>query len=381
METALPSDRPTALTVSQLVATICGTVEGLGQVWVKGEVTSLRVHGSGTWYFSLSDKRSTIRCSMWKTYNIKVGAPPPEGTEVYALGGPTVFEKRGELNLPVVVMLPTSGIGQAQLAKERVRAALEKDGLFDPDRKRRFPAHPRRIAVVTSLDGAALHDMITVTRRRWRSVRLYLVPAQVQGVEAPAALVRALGVVNRLTKVELCVIGRGGGSREDLGTFDDERVCRAVAALRVPCMSAVGHETDVSLTDLVADGFAPTPSAAMERLLPDLEETVRHAESLASRLAHGLGRRAGLLAARLLRSGDRMQVAMSRRLQQPRTRLERYAGQLEALSPLKVLGRGYSVARLPDGTVVRRTAQLPAGTGFTLRVNDGDVAARSESGQ
>ena len=316
---------------------------------------------------------------MWKTYNTKVGAPPPEGTEVYALGGPTVFEKRGELNLSVVVMLPTAGIGQAQLAKERVRAALEKDGLFDPARKRRFPAYPRRIAVVTSLDGAALHDMITVTRRRWRSVRLYLVPAQVQGAEAPAALVRALGVVNRLTKVDLCVIGRGGGSREDLGTFDDERVCRAVAALRVPCMSAVGHETDVSLTDLVADAFAPTPSAAMERLLPDLEETVRHAESLASRLAHGLSRRTGLLAARLLRSGDRIQVAMNRRLQDPRARLDRYAGQLEALSPLKVLGRGYSVARLPDGTVVKRTAQLPGGTAFALRVSDGDVEARSLS--
>ena len=346
---------------------------------MKGEVASLRVHGSGHWYFTLKDQRSSVRCTMWKTYNVKTGTPPPEGAEVYVLGAPTIFDKRGELCLSVVVLLSTSGIGQAQLAKERVRSALDKDGLFDPSRKRAFPLFPRRIAVVTSPDGAALHDIITVTRRRWRSVRLYLIPAQVQGADAPRALVRALAVVDQLTRVELCVIGRGGGSKEDLAAFDDERVCRAVAALRVPCMSAVGHETDVSLTDLVADAYAPTPSAAMERVLPDLGDTMRHAESLASRLAHGLRRRTALVSARLGRSGDRLQVAMRRRMEEPRSRLDRYAGQLEALSPLKVLGRGYSVARLENGRVVRRKADLPPGTGFTLTVSDGDIDAKTLS--
>jgi exodeoxyribonuclease VII large subunit len=315
---------------------------------------------------------------MWKTYNVNTGTPPPEGAEVYAFGSPTVFEKRGELSFSVVVLLSTAGIGQAQLAKERVRSALDQDGLFDPSRKRPFPLFPRRIAVVTSLDGAALHDIITVTRRRWRSVRLYLVPALVQGADAPRALVRALAVVNQLTRVELCVIGRGGGSREDLAAFDDERVCRAVAALRVPCMAAVGHETDVSLTDLVADAYAPTPSAAMERVLPDLDDTMRHAESLASRLAHGLRRRTALVSARLARSGDRIQVALGRRLEEPRSRLNRFAGQLEALSPLKVLGRGYSVARLEGGRVVRRKADLPPGTAFELTTNDGEIAAHAD---
>lgn len=280
--------------------------------------------------------------------------------------------------MSVVVLLPTSGIGLAQQARERVKAALEKDGLLDPERKRSFPQFPSRIAVVTSADGAAIRDIITVTRRRWRSVSLLVVPAKVQGAEAPETLVRALAAVNRLERVDLCIIGRGGGSKEDLSAFDDERVCRAVAALRMPSISAVGHETDVSLTDLVADARAATPSAAVERVLPDRGDTLRHVESLASRLAHGLRRRTALVSALLARSGDRIQVAMGRRLEEPRSRLDRYAGQLEALSPLKVLGRGYSVARLADGVVIRRRADLPTGVPFTLRISDGDVAARSE---
>jgi exodeoxyribonuclease VII large subunit len=382
METNLPSNRPTALTVSQLVSTLRRSVEGAtGQVWVKGEVTSFKAYGSGHWYFSLCDPQSAIRCVMWKTYTVKVGAPVANGTQVYALGTPTVWEERGELRMSVQVLLPTAGIGLAQLARERVRAALEKDGLLEPSRKRSFPQFPSRIAVVTSADGAALRDIIIVTRRRWPQVTLLVVQATVQGAEAPKALVRALALVNRIPRLDLCIIGRGGGSKEDLSAFDDERVCRAVAALRPPCISAVGHETDISLTDLVADARAATPSAAVERALPDRGDTLRHVHSLAARLAHGLRRRTALVAARLARSGDRIQVAMSRRLQDPRARLEQYAGQLEALSPLKVLGRGYSLARLPDGTVVRRTAQLPGGTAFTLRVSDGDVAARSDAGQ
>jgi exodeoxyribonuclease VII large subunit len=374
-----PSGRPTALTVSELVASLRRSVEGsTGQVWVKGEVTSFKAYGSGHWYFSLCDPQSAVRCVMWKTYTARVGAVVADGTEVYALGSPTVWEERGELRMSVQVLLPTAGIGLAQLARERVRAALEKDGLLEPSRKRSFPPFPARIAVVTSSDGAALRDIIIVTRKRWPAVRLLLIPAKVQGQEAPAALCRALAIVNRLEGIDLCIIGRGGGSKEDLTAFDDERVCRAVAALRVPSISAVGHETDISLTDLVADARAATPSAAVERALPDLGETLRHLQSLASRLGHGLRRRTGLVSARLARSGDRIQVAMGRRLQAPRGRLEQCAAQLEALSPLKVLGRGYSVARLPDGRVARRTADLPAGTPFRLSVADGQVRARSD---
>lgn len=376
---ALPPDRPTALSVTELVHHLKSAVEGAtGQVWVKGEVSSLKAYGSGHWYFTLRDPVSAIRCVMWKTYTEKVGRQPPDGTEVYALGTPTVWEERGELRLQILVLLPTSGIGLQQLAREKTRAALEKDGLLDPLRKRQLPPFPRTIAVVTSKDGAAIRDIITVTLNRWPSVRLLIVPAKVQGEEAPSDLVRALAIVNRLPEADLCIVGRGGGAREDLLAFDDERVCRAVAALRVPTISAVGHETDVSLTDLVADVRAATPSAAAERAVPDRADLIRNAGSLATRLAHGLRRRTGLVAARLARSGDRIQVAMGRRLAEPHAVLDRVAGQLEALSPLRVLARGYSVARLGDGRVARRRAELPPGTAFTLRVSDGDVPSRSE---
>ena len=378
---AVPPDRPSAFSVTELIHQLKSAVEGaLGQVWVKGEVSSLKVYGSGHWYFTLRDPESAIRCVMWKTYTAKVGPQPPDGTEVYALGNPTVWEERGELRLQIFVLLPTTGIGLQQLVREKTRAALERDGLLDPARKRPLPEFPRVIAVVTSKDGAALRDVMTVTRSRWPSIRLLIVPAKVQGEEAPTDLVRALGVVNRLPGLDLCIVGRGGGSREDLLAFDDERVCRAVAALRVPSISAVGHETDISLVDMVADRRAATPSAAAELAVPDRADVLRHAGSLAARMAHGLRRRTSLVAARLARSGDRIQAAMGRRLAEPRATLDRIAGQLDALSPLRVLARGYSVARLRDGQVARRRGDLPPGTPFTLRVSDGDVPSRAEPG-
>jgi exodeoxyribonuclease VII large subunit len=367
----------TALSVSELVQGIRMAVEGFRQVWVKGEVSSLKSYGKGDWYFTLRDETSCIRCVMWKTYTEKVKVPPDEGTEVYVLGNPTIWDKKGELRMPVVVMLPTAGVGLQQLAKEKTREALARDGLFAPERKRPLPEFPAAIAVVTSHDGAALHDMIVIARRRWPRVRLLLVPTQVQGSDAPRALVRALAVADRLP-VDLCIVGRGGGAREDLLAFDDETVCRAISGLRVPCISAVGHETDIPLADLVADLRAPTPSAAIELALPDREEWLRHLGALGNRLAHGLSRRTGRLTERLERVSDRLSTAIARRVSLPQTRVERLAAQLEALSPLRVLGRGYAVARVEGGRVVRRVADLPPGTAFTLRVWDGEVRSRSE---
>ncbi len=368
-----------ALSVTGLVQQLKTAVEtSLGRVWVRGEVTSLKVHGTGHWYFTLRDTESSVRSVMWKTYTQKMKELPSEGTEVFVLGTPGVWARKGELHFSVLVMLPTAGIGVQQLAKERVRAALEKDGLFAASRKRSLPEFPRTVAVVTSQDGAALRDMITVARRRWPAIRLVIVASRVQGDEAPAALARALAVVNRLQNVDLCIVGRGGGAREDLAAFDDERVCRAVADLRIPSISAVGHEVDVSLTDLVADVRAETPSAAMERALPDRNDCLRAVGVLGNRLARSLSRRTELVEARLGRTGDRLLRAIEARVRAPKAGLELLAGQLEALSPLRVLSRGYSVARLSDGTVVKRETQLPAGTAFRLRVSDGEVNARSE---
>ena len=368
-----------AWTVARVAAAARGLVEeGIGQVWIKGEVSGLKSYQSGHWYFTLKDPDAQIRCVMWRSYASKVGAQPAEGTEVYVLASPTVWEEKGEFRLNCVVMLPTAGVGLAQQLFERTRAALERDGLLDPARKRRLPEFPRAIALVTSPDGAALRDMITVARRRWPAVRLLLVGAKVQGAESESDLVRALGIVNRLEGVDLCVIGRGGGSREDLIVFNSETVCRALAALRVPSISAVGHETDLSLTDLVADVRAATPSAAMELALPDRAELVRRVEVLARRLGNGLTRRTRLLGERLARTGDRLTLAMQRRIEQPRTRLDRLNAQLLALNPEAILQRGYAIARSAEGRAVRRVADLPGGTPFTLQVSDGVVAAHAD---
>lgn len=368
-----------AWTVARVAASARRLVEeGIGQVWVKGEVSGLKAYQSGHWYFTLKDADAQARCVMWRTYAAKVGAQPAEGTEVYVLASPTVWEERGEFRLTCVVMLPTSGIGLAQQLFERTRAALEQDGLLDAARKRPLPAFPRAIALVTSPDGAALRDMITVARRRWPSVRLLVVGTKVQGAEAEAELVRALGLAGRIDGVDLCIVGRGGGSRDDLIVFNSEAVCRALAAVPVPTISAVGHETDLSLTDLVADVRAATPSAAMELALPDRAELARHVDGLSRRLGHGLTRRTRLVEERLARSGDRLHLAMTRRIEHPAVRLDRIAAQLHALNPEAILQRGYAIARGADGRAVRRAAQLPTGTPFTLQVSDGQVAARAE---
>lgn len=365
--------------ISQLVFELRRAVEETARrVWVKGEITGLKVQANGNWFFSLRDEESSISCSMWKSNVDKLRAEMREGSQVFALVSATVWPKRGQLSLNVTVMLPPTGVGLQTLSRERVRQALEADGLLDPSRKRALPSYPRTIAVITSPDGAAIHDIITVTRKRWASVRILVVPARVQGDGAPGELCRAVRIANRIPGVDVCIIGRGGGSREDLLAFDDEKVCRAVCELRMPIISAVGHETDLSLTDLVADHRAATPSAAAELAVPDRDDVIRHAQGLATRLAGGLSRRTRLVAERLERTGDRLQSAMVRKVEGPRVRLERLSAQLEALSPLKVLGRGYSVAMLEDGSVAKRTADLPAGRRFTLRVSDGDVPSRVE---
>ncbi len=369
----------TALTVTELATRLREVVDSsFRQTWVKGEVTQFKRYQSGHCWFCIRDELSQVRCVMWKTYATRLVADPPDGTEVYLQGRPTFYPDKGEIRLSVTVLLPTAGVGLQHLARERTRLALEKDGLLDPDRKRDLPAFPWTVAVVTSPDGAALRDIVTVARKRWPAIRIWLVAARVQGDDAPGQLTRALGLVNRLKRVDLCILGRGGGGKEDLAAFDDERVCRALAAMRMPTVSAVGHETDLALTDLIADRRAATPSAAMEMALPDRLEVLDRLQGLADRLAHGLRRRSGLLAERLARSADRMQAAVARRIEGPRAQLDRLGGTLDALSPLRVLGRGFSVARRADGRVVRLRDDLAQGDQFSLRVSDGEIPARAE---
>lgn len=376
--TALPADTG-AISVSQLNAAVKGVIDAeLGPLWVQGEVTGFKAYASGHWYFTLRDPRSQVRCCMWRTYSQRCAARPADGTQVFVLARPDVWEEKGEFRLSVQRLLVTAELGTAALEFDRVRRLLQADGLFDLLRKRPLPAYPRTIAVVTSPDGAALRDVITVVRARWPLATLLVFGARVQGDGAADELCRAIGRMNRTDGIDVCIVGRGGGAREDLAAFNDERVCRALADARVPTISAVGHETDVSLTDLVADVRAATPSNAAELAVPDVHAVRRRLAADGARLATGLTRRTRLVAERLGRSGDRLQAAMESRAARRRARLERLAGQLDALSPLRVLARGYAVPTAPDGRLLRRRADFASGERFILRVADGDVAARTE---
>ena len=313
---------------------------------------------------------------MWSKDNTRAGDPPAEGTQVFVEAAPTIWEEKGEFRLKVLQILATATGGAWQLALEKAKAALAKDGLLDPARRRPLPAYPARIGVVTSLDGAALQDIVSVIGRRWPAAQVLVVPTRVQGDGAEGELVRALARVNRL-EVDVVIVGRGGGSREDLWTFNNERVARAVAAVRVPTISAVGHETDYSLTDLVADHRSPTPSAAAEAAVPDRADVMRTVDTLARRLARSLGHRVELGGERLARSGDALQAAIESRLGDARSRLASVARTLDALSPLKVLDRGFAVPRDNNGKVLKRVKAFAKGKPFTLTVADGDVRAEA----
>ena len=367
-----------AWTVTQVTRRARAVVEaGLAPLWVRGEISGFKAWQSGHWYFTLRDRGAQIRCVMFQKDNRRLPTPPADGLQVFVFARPTIWEEKGEFRLTVVDLLSTEAGGLWQLAFERAKAALAKDGLLDPARKRPLPRYPLRIAVVTSPDGAALRDIIAVAGRRWPVAELLVVPTRVQGDGAEDEICAALGVVCRLEGIELVIIGRGGGSREDLWTFNHERVARAVAALPMPVVSAVGHETDVTLCDLVADLRAPTPSAAAESATPDRGEVLVELDHLGTRLARALVGRSGRMTERLTRGFDRLTGALERRLERHSHELAALAGRLDALSPLKILDRGYAVARDSQGRVLKRVAQFTNGLAFRLRVTDGDVKARA----
>jgi len=351
----------------------------LGPVWVQGEVVGLKRYRSGHWYFGLRDAEAQVRCVMWRDDASQMKEVPSEGAKVFAFGSPTVWAERGEFRLTVRRLIATEGVGLQQALLEQTRTALQADGLFDPARKRPLPIWATGVALVTSLDGAVLHDVVSVARKRWPMARILVIGTRVQGAGAEAEVVGALRLVNRVEGIEVCIVGRGGGAREDLAVFNSESVCRALAEVRVPTVSAVGHETDMSLTDLVADVRAATPSAAAELVFADQADVLRHAGALASRLAGGLSRRTRLAAERLNRAGDRLENGLERVINIRRQALDRLGVALDALSPLKVLQRGYGLALSPDGKVLRRRADFPEGTPFRLRLADGEVLARVEN--
>lgn len=390
-----------AWTVSRLARAIKRRVEDDNEpVWVRGELTGVKRYPSGHWYFSLRDETAKVDCTLWKGVAGRLREPLTEGAEVFAYGTANVWEERTSLRFNVTQVIPAAAAGLQAQSLERVKQALLRDGLLDPARKRPLPLYASRIAIITSVAGAAVHDIITVARRRWPSVELLVVNSAVQGESAPAELTRAFKIVCRLEGIDCCIIGRGGGGKDDLAAFNDEALCRAIAACPVPVISAVGHEVDVTLADLVADVRAATPSQAAEFALPDRQDVAVRVNAARAGLHRALQGMVSARRARMERTRDRigaalldqvrrsehrlvkarmtLEPALLRSIQRRRSALERLGAQLQALSPVAVLGRGYSLARGTDGRVVRQVAQLPPGTPFTLTVADGTVAARSE---
>jgi len=364
-----------AWTVSEVSRRARAVIEaGLPPLWVRGEVAGFKSWRSGHWYFSLRDKSAQLRCVMFAKQNFRLPVPT-DGMQVFVFARPSMYEEKGDFQLTVMELLSTEQGGLWKLAFEKAKAALAKDGLLEPGRKRRLPAFPGRIAVVTSPDGAVLRDIQAVVGRRWPLAELIVVPAQVQGAKAEASVCSALNRIRRLP-VDVLIVGRGGGSIEDLWAFNSERVARAVAAMPMPVISAIGHETDVTLCDLVADLRAPTPSAAAEAATPDRAEVLAQCGVIGQRLARALRIASRHVTDRLARTGDRLTSCMQHRIEQSRARLTAHGAHLDALSPLRVLGRGYAVARDADGTILKRVAQLPTGKEFRLRVSDGEVDGR-----
>lgn len=366
-----------AWSVAELTRRARSVVEaGLPAVWVKGEISGFKAYGSGHWYFTLRDQVAQLRCVMWSRDNQRLPAAPTDGLQVFAFGLPTVWEERGEFRLTVRHLLSTEAGGLWQVAFEKAKAALVRDGLLDPARKRALPPFPRRIAVVTSPDGAAFADIVAVIGRRWPGAELLLVPTRVQGDGADLEVCAALALLSRIPRLDVAIVGRGGGAKEDLWTFNSERVARAVAAVPVPVISAVGHETDVTLCDLVADLRAPTPSAAAVAATPDRTELLAALDRMAGALTRALAAPTRHAGERLERVGDRLTSVTERMMERCSARLAAGAARLDALSPLRVLERGYAVARDTDGRVLRRLAHFVPGRSFRLRVTDGEIAAR-----
>lgn len=367
-----------AVSIASLTETAKALVEGsLAPLWIRGEVSDLKRHRNGHWYFCLRDAMSQIRCVVWSRDQRGILASPDEGMEVVAYGQLTVYPARGDLHF-TVRKLEAHGDGLWRKALEETRVKLERDGLLALERKRRLPFAPRRIAVVTSPDGAAIRDVIAVIRRRSPGVSIFVCAAKVQGEGAPEEICAAIARVARWGDAEVLIVGRGGGAREDLWAFNDERVARAIAASPIPVISAVGHEIDIALADLVADHRAATPSAAAEAAVPVREELLAQLRLRRDAMHEALERRLADARYTLQSTARASARATARHAERRRATLATAAGRLEALSPLATLARGYAVARDEAGHTLSSVSQFEHGQTFMLTVRDGTVRARTE---
>jgi len=368
----------------------------LQNLWLSGEISNFKAHSSGHCYFTLKDSRANLKAVMWRSRAALLKFRPQDGMKVLVKGSIGVYERDGVYQFYVDAIEP-DGLGALYQAYEELKGRLEQEGLFRTERKRPLPVFPRTVAVITSPTGAAVRDILTVLQRRYPIANVLLFPVAVQGPEAAPTLVSALQSVCD-QDVDVVIIGRGGGSIEDLWAFNEEAVARAIAQCSCPVVSAVGHETDFTIADFVADLRAPTPSAAAELVVPDIRAVRQRIEELKLAMDRHLERKLNLLRQhsdhlgirlsacsprnqlKLLREQSkslnrRLSMSISLYLAKSRGSLAGYAASLDALSPLKVLARGYSVTQTQDNKVVSTVQNVEIGSNIITRVLDGNIVS------
>ena len=388
------------LSISQLNEYIRGKLDNdpmLGGIAVRGEISNYKVYPSGHHYFTLKDEASSLKCVMFKGNAMRLRFRPDNGVKVIAMGKITVYPRDGVYQLYCTAMA-MDGIGDLYAAFEQLKAKLASQGLFDPAHKKPIPKYPGTIGIVTSSAGAAIHDMLRILRKRYPLTQVRLLPVRVQGAEAPGEIAAAIRYANYHKLADLLIVGRGGGSIEDLWAFNDERVAYAIYESEIPVISAVGHEPDVTISDFVADLRAATPSNAAELAVPDQDALLQNLDSMSMAMAASLNRQ--LKGARqhldvLSKSAalqsptgyldqkrktlellqNRLVSAQSRIVDRKKQQFVANVSKLDAMSPLKVLTRGYALAHTGDGTILKSVNQVEAGDRIVVDLSDGKLTA------
>ncbi len=390
------------VSVSELTRQIRFLLESsFSGLWIEGQISNFKLHTSGHMYFSLKDDQAQIQCVMFAQDNRRLSFVPEEGLQVLCFGRVSVYGPRGQYQLYAQKMEP-KGIGALQLRFEQLKEKLKQEGLFDPSRKRPIPFLPRTIGLVTSIDGAAFRDIMHVLDRRFLSAHLVICPVQVQGASAAGQIAEAVEAFNRWGKTDVIILARGGGSLEDLWAFNEEAVARAIAGSEVPVISAIGHETDFTISDFVADLRAATPSAAAEIVLPEKEDLLAHLEDQKSRVVRALTERlknfgeslSYLTGNRCFENPLLTFETKVQRLDEFKKNAENYfetffrfrkeavgglLARLESLGPAGTLKRGFSVTvKLPGGEVVKSVSVLKQGDTVKTKLFDGSFTSRVE---
>ena len=395
----------TVTELNQFIKDLLDNVPPLTDLLLRGEISNYKMYPSGHHYFTLKDGQCAVKCVLFKGSAMKLRFRPENGMQVIASGRISVYPRDGAYQLYCTGLSP-DGVGDLSVAYEQLKEKLRLEGLFDEAHKKPLPPYPQRIAIVTSPAGAAIHDMIRILRRRYPIAKVLLLPVRVQGTEAPAEIAGAIRYANRHQLADVLITGRGGGSLEDLWAFNDERVVRAIYDSEIPVISAVGHEPDVAISDFVADRRASTPSNAAEIAVPDMAELLRWLDGAEMRMARGVTRQLGVAREQLDTLAQkrvltdpmalvadkgmqldhvqhRLAAAMRAVTDRENGRFAALAASLDALSPLRVLGRGYALAQTEDGTVLRSAAQTAAGERIRVRLAQGqlvcDVAETKEA--